>query len=282
MPRAVLPQPGNLVYWVLLHLWSAPMNKVLVEKRDGYAIVTLNRPAEMNALSRELRSDFVAAFDACTSDEAVRVIILTGNGRAFCAGFDLKELASSAAQDASKEADNTIARAMERFEGPIIGAINGHAVTGGFEMALACDILIASDNARFADTHARVGILPGWGLSQKLPRLIGLSRAKEISFTGVPVGAQQAHEWGLVNHVVKPHDLLSHAIEMAENMCACVPYLLKQYKAQIDQGYSMPYQQALLWEEQQAIESAKRATTGVIAGRRDTVMRQGRREKDEG
>jgi enoyl-CoA hydratase len=258
------------------------MKKVLLEKRDGYAIVRLNRPDEMNALSRELRSDFVAAFDACTSDESIRVIILTGNGRAFCAGFDLKELANSAEQDASQEADNTIARAMERFEGPIIGAINGHAVTGGFEMALACDILIASDNARFADTHARVGILPGWGLSQKLPRLIGLSRAKEISFTGVPVCAQQAYEWGLVNHVVKQDGLLSSAIEMAENMCACVPHILKQYKALIDQGYSMPYQQALLWEEQQAIESAKRSTAAVIAGRREAVINRGRSEKDEG
>lgn len=258
------------------------MNKVLVEKRDGYAIVTLNRPDEMNALSRELRSDFVAAFDTCASDKAIRVIILTGNGRAFCAGFDLKELANSAEQDASREADNTIARAMERFEGPIIGAINGHAVTGGFEMALACDILIASDNARFADTHARVGILPGWGLSQKLPRLIGLSRAKEISFTGVPIGAQQAYEWGLVNHVVKQDGLLFRAIEMAENMCGCVPHILKQYKVLIDQGYSMPYQQALLWEEQQAIESAKRSTAAVIAGRREAVMNRGRSEKDEG
>ena len=222
------------------------MNKVLLEKCEGYAIVTLNRPDEMNALSRELRSDFVAVFDNCADDDNIRVIILTGNGRAFCAGFDLKELASTTEPDASQEADNIIARAMERFEGPIIGAINGHAITGGFEMALACDILIASENARFADTHARVGMLPGWGLSQKLPRMIGLSRAKEISFTGAPVFAQQAYEWGLVNHVLEQHELLPRAIEMAENMCACVPHVLKQYKPLIDQGYAMPYNEALV------------------------------------
>jgi enoyl-CoA hydratase len=210
------------------------------------------------------------------------VIILTGNGRAFCAGFDLKELASTTEHDASQEADNIIARAMERFDGPIIGAINGHAITGGLEMALASDILIASENARFADTHARVGMLPGWGLSQKLPRLIGLSRAKEISFTGAPVFAQQAYEWGLVNHVLGQHELLPRALEMAENMCACVPHVLKQYKPLIDQGYAMPYREALVWEEQQAIESARQASAAMIGERREGVLSRGRSEKNEG
>jgi len=254
------------------------MNKVLVEKLDGYAVITLNRPDDMNALSRELRADFVTAFETCCDDDEIRVVILTGAGRAFCAGFDLKELSSSAS-DASEEADNSIARAMEAFDGPIIGAINGHAVTGGFEMALACDVLIASENARFADTHARVGILPGWGLSQKLPRMIGLSRAKEMSFTGAPVFAQQAYEWGLVNHVVPADELLPRAKKMAEAMCACVPHILKQYKPLIEDGYSMPYKDALEWEEQRAIESAKEAFASVINERRDAVMSTGRSEK---
>ena len=257
------------------------MNKVLLEKYEGYAVVTLNRPNDMNALSRELRSDFVAAFDDCTDDANIRVVILTGSGRAFCAGFDLKELASTVEHDTSQEADNIVARAMERFEGPIIGAINGHAITGGFEMALACDILIASENARFADTHARVGMLPGWGLSQKLPRMIGLSRAKEISFTGAPIFAKQAYEWGLVNHVVEPDQLLPRALEMAENMCACVPHVLQQYKPLIDQGYAMPYDEALVWEERRAIESATLASAVVIAERREQVLQRGRSEKNE-
>ena len=254
------------------------MNTVLLEKHTGYAIITLNRPNDMNALSRELRSDFVDAFNDCTQDEDIRVVILTGNGKAFCAGFDLKELSSSDG-DASQEADNIVARAMEEFKGPIIGAINGHAITGGFEMALACDVLIASENARFADTHARVGILPGWGLSQKLPRLIGLSRAKEISFTGAPVFAKQAYEWGLVNHVVTADELLPRAVKMSEDMCACVPHVLQQYKPLIEEGYNMPYQEALAWEEQKAIESAKQAFASTIAARRDTVMSLGRSEK---
>lgn len=256
------------------------MDKVILEKCDAYAIVTLNRPEEMNALSRELRADFVTVFEDCARDENIRVVILTGKGRAFCAGFDLKELSASDG-DASEEADNRIARAMEAFKGPIIGAINGHAITGGFEMALACDVLIASENARFADTHARVGILPGWGLSQKLPRLIGLSRAKEISFTGSPIFAQQAYEWGLVNHVVAANELLPRAIAMAEAMCACVPHILQQYKPLIEDGFSMPYREALAWEEEQAIISAKQAFASTIAGRRESVVAQGRSEKDE-
>ena len=254
------------------------MSTVLLEKHAGYAIITLNRPDEMNALSRQLRQEFVETFSACSVDETIRVVILTGNGRAFCAGFDLKELASSTT-DASEEADNIIARAMEEFPGPIIGAINGHAVTGGFEMALACDILIASEDARFADTHARVGILPGWGLSQKLPRLIGLSRAKEISFTGAPVFAQKALQWGLVNHVVPTEELLPTAVKMAQDMCHCVPHLLPQYKALIDDGYSMHYRDALAWEEQQAIASAKQAMGSTIAKRREAVMNRGRSEQ---
>ncbi len=255
------------------------MKKVLLEKRDGYAVVTLNRPDEMNALSRELRADFVGVFTECSEDKNIRVIVLTGNGRAFCAGFDLKELAQSSS-DASEEAGYSIARAMKAFKGPVIGAVNGHAITGGFEMALACDVLIASENARFADTHARVGILPGWGLSQKLPRLIGSSRAKEISFTGAPIDAQLAYEWGLVNHVMPVDDLLPRAIKMAEDMCACVPHILAQYKPLIDDGLSMPLDEALKWEEAKAIESAKQAMSSMIASRKEEVIAKGRSEKN--
>jgi len=256
------------------------MNKVLLEKHAGYAILTLNRPEAMNALSRELRADFVQAMTECCSDDAIRVLIITGAGKAFCAGFDLRELAESDSNP-DQEADNAMARAMESFEGPIIGAINGHAITGGFELALACDILIASEYARFADTHARVGILPGWGLSQKLPRLIGLSRAREISFTGAPVFAEQAYDWGLVNHVVTAEELVGKAVQIAQDMCECVPQVLVQYKRLIDEGYSMPLQAALAWEEQQAIASAGAMQASLVAQRREAIMEKGRSETNE-
>ena len=235
----------------------------------------------MNALSRELRRDFVTAFRACTEDPDIRVVILTGSGKAFCAGFDLKELGASDTANTAEEADNVVARAMEAFDGPIIGAINGHCITGGFEMALACDILIASENARFADTHARVGMLPGWGLSQKLPRLIGLSRAREIAFTGAPIFAQQAYEWGLVNHVVPADELLPRAIKMAQDMCACVPQVLQHYRTLIKDGYSMPLNDALEWEEARAIWWAKQASGEMIEERRQGVLAKGGAKKIE-
>lgn len=254
------------------------MNTVLLEKHEGYAVVTLNRPGAMNALSRELRGDFVAAFRDCTEDPEIRVVILTGNGKAFCAGFDLKELGSGDARNTADEADNVVADAMEAFEGPIIGAINGHCITGGFEMALACDILVASDNARFADTHARVGMLPGWGLSQKLPRLIGLSRAREIAFTGAPVFARQAYEWGLVNHVVPPEELLPLAERIARDICACVPSVLQQYQTLVTEGYSMPLEDALKWEKDRAVRWAEQVSAQSIESRRQDVLEKGRTE----
>jgi len=255
------------------------MNTVLLDKRAGFAIVTLHRPEAMNALSRELRGDFVAAFAACTDDPEIRVVILTGSGKAFCAGFDLKELGSGEAKSTADEADNVVADAMDAFDGPIIGAVNGHCITGGFEMALACDMLIASENARFADTHARVGMLPGWGLSQKLPRLIGLSRAREMAFTGAPVFARQAYEWGLVNRVVPEADLLPTAVRMAEDICSCAPEVIRQYQSLIAEGYAMPLDKALAWEKDRAMKWAAQVSAAAIESRREQVLKKGRDEK---
>ena len=137
---------------------------VTTDKRDGYAIVTLNRPEAMNALSADLRSQLADTVDTLEADDDVRVLIVTGAGeRAFTAGLDLKELGGNSDSPALTIASNDPVQALGRFSGPIIGAINGVAITGGFELALACDVLLGTPNTRFADTHARVGILPGWG-----------------------------------------------------------------------------------------------------------------------
>ncbi len=154
------------------------MALVLIACDDAVATVTLNRPDAMNALSRALRAELAAAMRALAADDSVRAIVLTGAGeRAFTAGLDLKELGADTGNLGAANADSADenpVRAIALCPQPVIGAINGVAITGGFEVALACDILIASTNARFADTHARVGILPGWGLSQKLSRMIGI------------------------------------------------------------------------------------------------------------
>jgi len=248
---------------------------IIVEKKPGYATLTLNRPEAKNALSRQLRKAFVAAFEEFQRDEDINVVIVTGSGNAFCAGFDLKELASSDSS-AAEEADNAMGRAMAAFDGPIIAAVNGYAVTGGFELVLACDVIVASTEAKFADTHARVGILPGWGLSQKLPRMIGLSRAKQLSFTGNTIDAQRACEWGLVNEVLEPAQLLPHCEQLAQDMNSCIKPVIKQYKQMIDDGFSMPLVDALEFEEAKAIESAKQASAAMLAARREKVLERGR------
>jgi enoyl-CoA hydratase len=172
---------------------------------DMIAVVTLNRPEAMNALSRALRAALDGAMTELAADPGVRVVVMTGAGRAFTAGLDLKELGSDpdglGAANATGARENPVL-AIRQCPKPIIGAINGVAITGGFEVALACDVLIASSTARFADTHARVGILPGWGLSQRLSRVIGPYRAKELSLTGNFLDAPTALAWGLVNRVV--------------------------------------------------------------------------------
>jgi len=255
---------------------------IKLEKENGIATVTLNRPDALNALSRELRQGMVETFFELQADNDTRVVILTGSGRAFCAGMDLKELAVTDPDDAKWGDSEDPRLALGAFEGPIIGAINGYATTAGFELALSCDILIASTEAKFADTHARVGMIPGWGLSVRLPRLIGINRAKEISFTGNFITAQQAESWGLVNRVVSPEDLLPVCRKLAEDMVSCDTVTLLQYKKMINDGYGMGFADALSRESAMAEEWAKRiAATGEIAERREGVFKRGR-EQDRG
>jgi len=258
---------------------------LLEDRRDGVLTLTLNRPRAMNALSRELRQALLDAFLAVSRDDAVRVVILTGAGeRAFCAGLDLKELAGEgiapgAAPDETRRATSGGGDLVSAIEGcgrPIIGAINGVAITGGFELALACDVLIASTAARFADTHARVGILPGWGLSQKLPRLVGVYRAKELSLTGNFLEADQAERWGLVNRVVAPDALLPTCHSLAQDMLSCVPEMVTAYKRVIDRGFAETLSEGRRIEVEANREHARSVTPEQIAERRTRVMDRGR------
>ena len=254
---------------------------LLLEKSDAIATLTLNRPDAMNALSRTLRDAIAHAFREIQADPAIRVAVLTGAGRAFCAGFDLKELGQGDPEQLTDAAQFGVVDAIASFEGPIIAAVNGHAITGGFELALACDMIIASTLAKFADTHARVGILPGWGLSQKLPRLIGIARAKELSFTGNTLTAAQAYEWGLVNRVVEPEELLPTCRALAADMASCVPAVLRGYKKLIDDGYGMDLSDAMAMELERSIASAKQASAALVAQRRDAVIERGREQSEK-
>jgi enoyl-CoA hydratase len=243
----------------------------------GVATVTLNRPGAINALSKALRGALVETFDSLAMD-GTRVVILTGAGRAFCAGLDLKELGAAAggrAQVASSE-PRSVLEAMADFKGPIIGAINGPAVTGGFELALACDLLIAASTARFADTHARVGLMPGWGLSQKLPRLIGIARAKELSFTGNFLDAETANAWGLVNRVVPAADLLTTCRARAADMLTTLPHMLPAMKAVIDDGYGLAFADGLVLERARSRATNDAVDADAIERRRAGIVGRGR------
>ncbi|MBX3490395.1 enoyl-CoA hydratase [Parvibaculum sp.] len=258
---------------------------ILVEKSGGIATVTLNRPTAMNALSRDLRRAIAETFEELEADENIRVAILTGAGKAFCAGLDLKELGgdASAVGGNSGGVNSTIGdkdpvTSIGRFSGPVIGAINGVAITGGFELAIACDVLICSENARFADTHARVGILPGWGLSQKLSRAIGIYRAKELSLTGNFLSAQQACDWGLVNRVVPAEELLPTARKLAEDMLSVVPQCLPAYKKLIDDGFAQDFGTALKTERQFSNAANKSVAPEEIAARREGIQNRGKQQ----
>lgn len=253
---------------------------VLLEISDGVALVTLNRPQAMNALSKALRARLAQVMRQVDRDESVRVVILTGAGeRAFTAGLDLKELGSQ--QGAlgaanARGADENPVKAIEQCRKPVIGAINGVAITGGFEVAIACDVLVASTNARFADTHARVGIVPGWGLSQKLSRMIGISRAKELSFTGNFLDADTAKAWGLVNHVVAPEKLLPFARKLAADMASIDPAFLAQYKRLIDEGYAVSFGEGMALEARISSAANSEVTPEEVEARRAAVQERGR------
>ncbi|HMM13360.1 MAG TPA: enoyl-CoA hydratase [Parvibaculum sp.] len=253
---------------------------LLVEKSDGIATVTLNRPTAMNALSRELRQAIAETFEALEADPETRAVILTGAGKAFCAGLDLKELGSGASTVNGTVTDKDPVTSIGHFSGPVIGAINGVAITGGFELALACDVLICSANARFADTHARVGILPGWGLSQKLSRAIGIYRAKELSLTGNFLSAEQAAEWGLINRVVAPEDLLPVCRKLAEDMLSVVPDCLPAYKKLIDEGFAQSFGEAIRTERRFSSERNGKVEAGAIEARREAIRQRGQQQKN--
>jgi len=259
---------------------------VLVSHEGPVAILALNRPEALNALSRELRGALAQALRDAQADDGVRAIVLTGTGeRAFTAGLDLKELGSTQGgvfDAVSFDPNANPVAAMAACTKPIIGAINGLAVTGGMELALACDILICSDNARFADTHVKVEVMPGWGLSQRLGRLIGMSRAKEMSLTGKFIDAQTALAWGLVNQVVPLADLRAEAFAIGAAIAANTPAMVARYKALIDTGLAMPLGEALVYEQGLSSQHNGEISAAEIENRREAVRASNRTKTSQG
>jgi len=247
---------------------------LVTRPQPGCAVLTLNRPQALNALSQALRQAITEAVQALAADPEVRVLVLTGAGRAFCAGLDLKELGQTGL---THDAADPVA-ALEAFPGPVIGAVHGVAVTGGFELALACDLLLASTEARFADTHARIGVMPGWGLSQKLPRLIGRGRAREMAFSGNFIDATTAERWGLVNRVLPQAELLPAALALAADMASALPEALRAYKRLLNEGERLPLGEALALEKRHSHEWARHQSAEALEQRRRAVQARGREQ----
>lgn len=218
---------------------------ILYEQQGGVAIITLNRPKAYNALSRALSDGIVDCLQKAENEDSVKVIILTGNGKAFSAGVDLKELTNN--PEVLKD-DTALINAITSRKKPMIGAINGFTMTGGLELALNCDFLYACENAIFADTHCKVGIMPTWGMSQKLPRLIGYGRAKEMSLSSRKIDAQTALSWGLVNRVFPADQLLEEAIKLATEIAGNNDTVVKGMKSLIDNGRNMSLEKAMAYE----------------------------------
>jgi len=190
-------------------------DELLVDIEERVALITINRPDQRNALNSAIRVGLPKIISELDADDGVDVMILTGADPAFSAGVDLKEVAAGTGTDPSR---TPFRGALGPHTKPLIGAINGVAVTGGFEVALNCDFLIASERARFADTHARVGVMPGWGLTVLLPQRVGVARARELSLTGNYLDAATALVWGLVNHVVPHEELIPYTKQLAADI----------------------------------------------------------------
>ncbi len=216
---------------------------VLLDVDNQIAVITLNRPERRNAINQQLLVRLYDALDAVTAREDVRVIIITGNGPSFCAGLDLGAIGKENLFDPRGDGSD-LPDLMRACNKPIIAAVNGHAITGGFELALNCDFIIAAENAQFSDTHARVGIHPGWGMTQLLQQTVGQRRAKQISFACQPIYAHTALAWGLVNEVLPREHLLDRAKTIAAQIVKADPQLLGVIKTLIENRNRSPLEQA--------------------------------------
>lgn len=252
----------------------------LLSQVDGaVAVITLNRPAKRNALSGALMGQLAAEVDALESNDSVRALILTGADPAFSAGFDLRNLGTELANTRRLNGSLTGYGLLPPHRKPVIGAINGPAVTGGLELALSCDFLIASERASFADTHARVGVMPGGGMTIRLPELIGVDRARRMSLTGDFVDAATALSWGLVVEVTEHDQLLARAHAIASSIASIDPEPVAALRTMYDEIGALTGDAA--WECERQWNRrwmTERFDPTALAQRADGIIERGSRQ----
>jgi enoyl-CoA hydratase len=219
---------------------------IIFEKEENIAIITFNRPDAMNALNNQTRAEFREAIAAVAADEQIKVLLLTGSGKAFVAGSDIKEFSQTTPYVAHNI--QRLGEMVEKLEKPVIAAVNGFCLGGGNEIAMGCDIIIASEKAKFGQTEINIGIIPGGGGTQRLPRLIGVCRAKELIYTGDIIGADEAFRLGLVNRVVPADQLMPAAKELAKKIATKSTAALKLAKTAINRGMQTNLESGLKYE----------------------------------
>jgi len=253
---------------------------LLVEDVGPVRVLTMNRPAARNALAGTLITALYRALLDADADDHVRVVVLTGSDPAFCAGVDLKQAArEGAAYFALFESEDCITQ-VARLRKPIIGAVNGAAITGGLEIALGCDFLIASERAVFADTHARVGVLPGGGMTARLPQLVGAGHARRMSLTSEIVDAARAERMGLVTEVVPHERLRPRAVELASAIAEVPVGVLLPYKQIYREGLESVIGAAL--DIETTISGRHPPDFGALEQRRVAVTERNRGQLDDG
>lgn len=212
--------------------------KLIVERQDGIGVIRINHPDALNALNTLVLSELGKAFDAFAADESVEVVVLTGEGRAFVAGADIAEMSAMTAQEgkAFGRLGADVFRKIEMMPQPVIAAVNGFALGGGCELAMACDIRIASSKAKFGQPEVGLGITPGFSGTQRLPRLVGLGKAKELIYTAAVIPADEACRIGLVNRVVESGTLMDEALALAAAIASKARLAVRYAKEAINRG----------------------------------------------
>lgn len=244
--------------------------KVVVEDVDAVRIVTINRPEARNALDGDVISALFGALCDADDDDGVRAVVLTGTDPAFCAGNDLKQIVAEGDAYFQRHRREPVIRQPGRMSTPILGAVNGACFTGGLELALGCDFLIASDRARFADTHARVGVRPRGGMTARLPGVVGAAWARRISFTGEIIDAGIARRIGLVTEVVPHDELMGRAVELAMAIAAGEASVVHDVKRMYVEGTGVLASAAL--EVEETIADAGRVDLSAMEQRRQAVL----------
>lgn len=215
---------------------------IILEKKDGIATITLNRPDALNALDVATLLEIQRVLDDIRNDDTIGVVVLTGVGRAFSTGVDLKSIGGLKIEGGNvggeiNAAARGVIQTMEELPKPIIAMVNGFCLTGALEIAMGCDMIIASENSRFGDTHVRWGFRPTWGLSQKLPRAVGIMKAKELSFTAEMISAPEAERIGLITKVVTADELEPTVRALAESILRNSRDAIAAYKALMNRGF---------------------------------------------